>query len=68
MPALFDHGFSKLNLNRVEGFVHAENEKYKRALEKIDFTCEGTMREYEIKKGKKIDLAIYSGLKRQSNK
>ena len=68
MPALFDHGFSKLKLNRVEGFVHAENEKCKRALEKIDFTCEGTMREYEIKNGEKIDLDIYSILKREWDK
>jgi ribosomal-protein-alanine N-acetyltransferase len=68
MPLLFDYGFSELNLNRIEGFVHSENEKCKRALEKIDFTYEGTMREYEIKNGKKIDLDIYSRLKNEWNK
>ena len=68
MPLLFDYGFSRLELNRVEGFVHSENEKCKHALGKIDFTYEGTMREYEIKNGEKIDLDIYSRLKREWNK
>ncbi len=65
MPVLFDYGFSELNLNRIEGFVQGENEKCKRALNKIDFTYEGTMREYEIKNGMKIDLDIYAVLKKQ---
>lgn len=64
MPKLFEIGFSKLNLNRIEGFVLADNEKCKNALKKINFTYEGTMRESEIKNGKKIDIAIYAILKR----
>ena len=63
MPALFDQGFSKLNLNRIEGFVVNENSKCKAALEKINFTFEGTMRECEIKNGEKISIDIYSILK-----
>lgn len=67
MPALFDYGFSVLNLNRITGFVHSENAKCKRALEKVDFTYEGTMREYEIKNGTKIDLDIYAILQKEWN-
>jgi len=64
MPKLFELGFTKLNLNRIEGYVVSENSKCKRALEKINFKHEGTMREWEIKDGEKIDVDIYSILKR----
>ncbi|WP_196893698.1 GNAT family N-acetyltransferase [Aureivirga marina] len=63
MPKLFEIGFTTLNLNRIEGFVVSENSKCRAALSKINFTHEGTMREWEIKNGEKIDVAIYSILK-----
>lgn len=65
MPKLFDLGFSTLELNRIEGYVVSENVKCKRALEKINFTYEGTMRECEIKHGEKISVDIYSILKNE---
>lgn len=64
MPKLFEQGFTKLNLNRIEGFVLNDNSKCKSALEKINFTYEGTMRECEIKNGKKLNVDLYSILKR----
>lgn len=63
MPKLFEEGFNKLDLNRIEGFVASDNLKCKNGLEKINFTYEGTMRECEIKNGKKIDVDFYSILK-----
>lgn len=63
MPKLFEEGFNKLDLNRIEGFVVSDNLKCKNGLEKINFTYEGTMRECEIKNGKKIDVDFYSILK-----
>ena len=63
MPKLFEQGFTQLNLNRIEGYVVSENIKCKNALEKINFTYEGTMREFEYKKGNKINVDIYSILK-----
>ncbi len=63
MPKLFEYGFTKLELNRIEGFVVSENTKCKSALEKINFQYEGTMRECEIKNGKKINVDLYSILK-----
>lgn len=65
MPKLFECGFNTLGLNRIEGFVHNDNSKCKKALEKINFTYEGTMREWEYKKDKKIDVDIYSILKNE---
>lgn len=63
MPKLFEKGFTQLGLNRIEGFVVSENIKCKNALEKINFTYEGTMRECEIKNGEKINVDFYSILK-----
>ncbi len=60
MPRLFEYGFTKLDLNRIEGFVVSENLKCKKALEKIHFTLEGTMRECEIKNSEKINVDVYS--------
>ena len=56
MPKLFEKGFTELNLNRIEGYVSSDNIKCKTALEKINFAYEGTMRESEIKNGKKLVL------------
>lgn len=63
MPKLFEAGFAGLGLNRIEGFVVNENTKCKSALEKINFTYEGTMRECEIKNGEKINVDVYAILK-----
>ena len=63
MPQLFEQGFTVLGLNRIEGFVANDNTKCKKALEKINFSYEGTMRECEIKNGEKISVDIYSILK-----
>ena len=48
----------------IEGLVDRENSKCKRALEKINFVHEGTLREYEIKDGRNVDLDIYAILKK----
>ncbi|MHA6280100.1 GNAT family N-acetyltransferase [Salinimicrobium sp. CAU 1759] len=65
MPCLFREGFENLNLNRIEGFVDADNVKCRRALEKINFSYEGTMRQVEFKDGQFLDVAIYSILKEE---
>jgi len=65
MPEIFKYGFTKLDLNRIEGYVFSGNTKCKAALEKINFTYEGTMRECEFKKGKVISVDIYSILKKE---
>lgn len=62
-PKLCELGFINLNLNRIEGYVVSGNVKCKAAIKKINFTYEGTMREFEIKDGEKISLDVYSLLK-----
>lgn len=65
MPLIFELGFTTLNLNRIEGFVLSDNIKCKRALEKIHFKHEGTMRECEKKNNQWIDIDIYAILKKE---
>lgn len=63
LPKLFEQGFNELDLNRIEGYVKNQNTKCKKALEKINFSYEGTKRECEIKNGELISVDIYSILK-----
>ena len=63
MPVIFQYGFENLGLNRIEGYVISENIKCKKALSKINFQYEGTMRESEVKNGEKINVDIYAILK-----
>ena len=63
MPLICQHGFNELGLHRIEGFVESENENCKRAMAKLDFVHEGTMRDCEVKNGRFISLDIYAHLK-----
>lgn len=60
MPVILDHAFNSLGLHRIEGFVDSKNTNCKKALAKLEFTLEGTMRDCEIKDGNYISLDIYS--------
>ena len=62
-PIICNYGFEKLKLNRIEGYVESENKNCKKAIEKMNFKLEGTMREYEIKNGEYLNVDIYSKLK-----
>lgn len=64
-PILCEYGFEQLDLNRIEGFVDSENTNCKKAIEKMNFKLEGTMRECEIKDGNYLSLDIYSKLRNQ---
>lgn len=60
MPLMLDHAFEELDLHRIEGFVESENHNCKRALAKLNFNYEGTMKDCEVKNGQFISLDIYS--------
>ncbi|MGY5850921.1 GNAT family N-acetyltransferase [Salegentibacter sp. F14] len=63
MPLICDYGFKQLELHRIEGFVETDNFNCKKAMSKLDFTHEGTMRECEIKDEKFISVDIYAKVK-----
>ena len=62
MPLICDYGFVKLGLHRIEGLVETENINCKKAMAKLGFVLEGTMKDCEIKNGKFISLDIFAKL------
>ena len=63
MPIICKYGFDHLGLHRIEGFVETDNMNCKKAMHKLDFNHEGTMKDCEIKNGEFISLDIYAKLK-----
>ena len=63
IPVILNYAFNNLGLHRIEGFVESENKNCKKALAKLEFNFEGTMKECEIKNGKFISLDIYSKIR-----
>ena len=63
MPIILNHSFDVLGLHRIEGFVETENQNCKRAMAKLQFNHEGTMKDCEVKNGQFISVDIYSKFK-----
>ena len=62
MPLICNYGFDELGLHRIEGFVESDNQNCKRAMAKLDFEYEGTMKDCEIKNGRYVSVDIYAKL------
>jgi [ribosomal protein S5]-alanine N-acetyltransferase len=65
MPLICTYGFENLGLHRIEGLVETDNLNCSKAMKKLDFTHEGTMKDCEIKNGHFISLDIYAKLKNE---
>ena len=63
VPLILNHAFNNLRIHRVEGFVETENENCIKALLKLKFMREGTMKDCEVKNGKTISLQVYAKFK-----
>ncbi|WP_431030010.1 GNAT family N-acetyltransferase [Lysinibacillus sp. LZ02] len=63
ISALLNYAFKTLELNRIEAKVEPANVNSIKVLQKLNFTFEGTLRQYEKSKGKFIDINMYSLLK-----
>ncbi len=62
---LLQLAFQSINLNRIEAKIDPDNLNSISLIEKLQFTFEGTLRQYEKDDGKYIDLNLYS--KRRSD-
>lgn len=60
MPVMTDHLFKHWKLHRLEAVIEEGNEASCRLSEKLGFRYEGTLREAEIKQGKRVSLLMYS--------
>ncbi|GAA0428064.1 GNAT family N-acetyltransferase [Agaribacter marinus] len=59
-------GFDSFNLNRIEAKIEPDNHNSIKLVEKLRFTLEGTLRQYEKYDERYIDLHLYSKLKSDS--
>ena len=60
LAAVLQFGFEKMALNRIEALVMSGNEASYRLLGKLGFQQEGTLRQYELVKGRFVDMEMFS--------
>lgn len=59
LTCISNYGFNQLKLSRIEGFVDTENRQCKKAMSKLDFKHEKTMKDCDLKNGKSISIDFY---------
>lgn len=64
LQAVMAHGFTQLELNRIEALIEPANSPSQKLVERNGFVQEGLLRSYEYTRGKFDDLYMYSLLKR----
>ncbi len=57
---LIRFGFNDLNLVRIQGSTHPENEASSKVLEKVGMQYEGLLRSYKMTQGKPSDRKMYA--------
>lgn len=65
--ALIHHGFTQLNLNRIEIKCAAGNDKSKAVAKKLQFKYEGILRQAEWLNKKFVDLHLYALIRQEWN-
>ncbi|MBU2249418.1 MAG: GNAT family N-acetyltransferase [Gammaproteobacteria bacterium] len=65
---LFDHGFNKLNLNRIWTGTASTNMGMRKVAEKLGMAWEGTFGEATFLEGKYVDVIEYGLLKKEWNR
>ncbi|GAA4324413.1 GNAT family protein [Flaviaesturariibacter amylovorans] len=59
-PVLLRYLRYERNIHRIEALVEAGNDASGRVLERLGFTCEGLLRDWEIKEGRAISFRCWS--------
>lgn len=65
MARVIEYGFTDMNLHRISAEAETDNPGSIAVLKKTGFVYEGTFKEYEIKDGRFIHLALYALLKKE---
>ena len=60
MEAILQFAFEQMDLHRVEAVIETENNASKKAMHKLNFIHEGTMKDCEYKNGRFISLDMYA--------
>lgn len=62
---IFEYGFKEMNLHRISAEVEDDNLASKAVLKKMGFLYEGTLRDYEIKEDRFINLEIHALIRKE---
>jgi ribosomal-protein-alanine N-acetyltransferase len=57
---LLRFAYDEMRVHRIEAHCEVENERSARLLNRLGFTLEGVCRDYELRKGRFIDMKIFS--------
>ncbi|HEU4471517.1 MAG TPA: GNAT family protein [Flavisolibacter sp.] len=68
LPVLLHYLFEEIRVHRIEAMVETANSASAKLLQKLGFTLEGSLRDYEIKNGRYISLEVYSLLSHERQK
>jgi RimJ/RimL family protein N-acetyltransferase len=63
VPAVTEHGFEHLGLQRIQACVFEWNPSSMRVLEKAGYACEGRLRKAAVKDGQTIDVLMYAAVR-----
>lgn len=63
LPVVIEYGFTGMGLNRIEAFVHHENEACRGLLQKLGFCHEGRLRARFLGRGRYHDHDLFSRLR-----
>jgi ribosomal-protein-alanine N-acetyltransferase len=62
-PHMINYGFERMDLNRIEAFIHPENGPSRRLVEGVGFQREGLLKEHYFNDGKMGDSIVYGMLR-----
>jgi len=62
VSAIHKYAFNEMEINRIEAYVYPGNTGSKAVLEKMNYTYEGLLRDYEMKDGKFVSYDLFTRL------
>ncbi|MBQ6567355.1 MAG: GNAT family N-acetyltransferase, partial [Treponema sp.] len=64
LTLVLDFAFSSSDMNRIEAFIEPANTASQALADRLGFVKEGEMRDYELCRGKLIDITLWALLRR----
>ena len=68
LTSIINYGFHEMNLNRIEAFISPDNSPSINLIERLNFECEGKLREHHKSEDQIHDSLVYGLLKKDYTK